>query len=69
MFEFFNNLDLDQNERKIVFDSDKRNLFVMANCNIESQNEILSRAIGPDEFEMSGMQNIFEVMMPYDINL
>ena len=33
LLDGFNQLDLERNERKVVFDSDKKNLFVMINCN------------------------------------
>ena len=69
LLDGFNQLDLERNERKVVFDSDKKNLFVMINCNTQSQSSITSRAIGADEFELSGMQNIFEVLLPHGINI
>jgi hypothetical protein len=41
----------------------------MVNCNNQSQEAILSKAVPPDQFELSGMQNMFEWLLPNDIEI
>ena len=47
---------LDKTNLKVIkIDPEKKNLVVMVNCNNQSQQEIMSKAVPADQFELSGM--------------
>ena len=53
----------------IDFDHHNENLVVLLNCDSASAKQVMQNPIPNDRLELSGMQNFFEQLLPYEIEL
>ena len=54
---------------QLDFDHQNENLFIFINCAASSVQEVWDKPIKNDMLEFSGMQNLFEMIHPFDLEL